>query len=172
MKLSIAIFISLVLHGLLFFYKEQSPKQSIMQTQVVRVQIQTDKSMPNSNKKLKQITKKLNQKADSKKEVLTQNKNGSLKKSEYILKVLNQIESKKFYPPKAKRLGHTGRVLLSFKILRNGQVRDLKIAKKSNFSSLNKAALSLIKSIEFFPPLPPKYTKEELILEVPIEYIN
>ena len=53
--------------------------------------------------------------------------------SEYLAKVQAKIEKNKVYPKVAKRLNQTGKVIVSFDILKDGKVTNIKIINKSKF---------------------------------------
>ncbi|XQC04867.1 TonB family protein [Arcobacter cryaerophilus gv. pseudocryaerophilus] len=70
--------------------------------------------------------------------------------SEYLAKVKNKIEKNKVYPKVAKRLNQTGKVIVSFDILKDGKVTNIKIINKSKFEKLDEASIELLTNIGFF----------------------
>lgn len=80
------------------------------------------------------------------------------------------INANRYYPRSAQRLGHTGRVVLSVVVAKNGQVLGAKIDEKSHFEGLNLAALKTIEKVGVFPPIPEALKIAKLDLEVPIVF--
>jgi periplasmic protein TonB len=56
------------------------------------------------------------------------------------------------YPPRARRMGWEGNVLLDFLLLAEGEVRDLRVARTSGHSVLDDAALVAVQRAAPFPP--------------------
>ena len=70
--------------------------------------------------------------------------------SEYLAKVQAKIEKNKVYPKVAKRLNQTGKVIVSFDILKDGKITNIKIIHKSKFEKLDEASIELLTNIGFF----------------------
>lgn len=87
----------------------------------------------------------------------------------YLSKVRNIIEAHKRYPLRARRLGIEGEVMVTFKIDRNGNARDIRILKKSPFHTFNRSAVKTISSSSPFPP-PPQRLLPPLRLAIKIDY--
>lgn len=79
--------------------------------------------------------------------------------SEYLAKVKNKIEKNKVYPKVAKRLNQTGKVIVSFDILKDGKVTNIKIINKSKFEKLDEASIELLTNIGFFEAIPNELNK-------------
>ncbi len=90
--------------------------------------------------------------------------------SEYLSKVRFHIEKNKIYPKTAKRLNQTGKVHVTFFILKDGKIKHCKIHKSSNFDSLDNAALEIFEKIASFEPIPEKLDKNSWEITVPIVY--
>lgn len=57
------------------------------------------------------------------------------------------------YPPRAKRFGWAGRVVVAFTLLAHGAIRDLRIIERSQFELLDEAALEAVRrAAPFHPP--------------------
>ncbi|MGQ9744427.1 MAG: energy transducer TonB [Dissulfurimicrobium sp.] len=69
------------------------------------------------------------------------------------------------YPMMARKMGWSGRVVVSFTVLDDGHVEDIKVVETSGFNILDKNA---IKTIEKTAPFPRPPVKAELI--IPIVY--
>lgn len=90
--------------------------------------------------------------------------------SEYLSKVRYRIEKNKTYPKIAKRLNQTGKVHVTFLILKDGKIKHCKIHKKSSFESLDKAAIEIFDKISKFEPIPEELNKSAWEITVPIVY--
>ncbi len=81
---------------------------------------------------------------------------------DYIKKL---IEKNIKYPARALRMGWTGRVLVSFTILENGHVANMKILSSSGYDLLDENILDTIKTVEPFPKPP-----VSALLKIPFDY--
>ena len=90
--------------------------------------------------------------------------------SEYLAKVQAKIEKNKVYPKVAKRLNQTGKVIVSFDILKDGKVTNIKIINKSKFEKLDEASIELLTNIEFFEAIPNELNKTVWNIQIPINY--
>jgi protein TonB len=63
-----------------------------------------------------------------------------------------------------------GKVHLFFVISKDGQIKNVKIVKDSNFKRLNEAALEILSKINKFEPIPEKLNKNSWEITVPIIY--
>lgn len=80
----------------------------------------------------------------------------------YIKKI---IEKNLTYPRRAQRMGWTGRVVVSFDVLKNGHVRDIRIIKSTGYDLLDSNLVETIQKVEPFPKPPLSVT-----LNIPIIY--
>ena len=90
--------------------------------------------------------------------------------SEYLSKVRFHIEKNKTYPKIAKRLNQSGKVHVTFLILKDGKIKHCKVHKSSNFESLDNAAIEIFDRISSFEPIPEKLDKNSWEITVPIVY--
>src|SRR5574344_1927602 len=90
--------------------------------------------------------------------------------NEYLAKVKNKIEKNKVYPKVAKRLNQTGKVTVSFDILKDGKVTNIKIINKSKFEKLDEASIELLTNIGFFEAIPNELNKTVWNIQIPINY--
>jgi TonB family protein len=67
--------------------------------------------------------------------------------------------------PVAAKLGQKGRVGVVFEILRDGSVPQLRLVATSGADPLDRAAVGSIQASNPFPPLPPEFTGEHLVLQ-------
>jgi len=87
-------------------------------------------------------------------------------KKRYIDLVYEKIEENKFYPEIERERGHQGDVYIKFTILKNGNIKNLKIVKKCNYKYLNRAAVETVKSSVPFPPLPDKMDEMKILINI------
>ncbi len=92
-------------------------------------------------------------------------------KERYLYELRTLIEGRKIYPRFARSLRETGRVMVRFQVLRDGQIEGIELASGSSFQRLNQAAIELIKGIGKYRPIPGELVADKLTLELPIEYI-
>ncbi len=84
--------------------------------------------------------------------------------------IRQKIEKKKRYPRNAKRRRDEGIVKVAFTISKNGTLSKLRIHQSSGVQSLDKAALSAVKKVGRFPPIPPALNKNFINYIIPIAY--
>ena len=90
--------------------------------------------------------------------------------SEYLAKVKNKIEKNKVYPKVAKRLNQTGKVIVSFDILKDGKITNIKIIHKKKKKKLDEASIELLTNIGFFEAIPNELNKTVWNIQIPINY--
>lgn len=83
----------------------------------------------------------------------------------YLRSVLNR---KKHYPIKAKRLGDEGTVVVKVELDNFGKLKELFLKQSSKSSTLDKAALSLVKRSAPFKK-PPEFL-DDLVFDVSLEW--
>ncbi|CAA6807416.1 MAG: Unknown protein [uncultured Campylobacterales bacterium] len=79
--------------------------------------------------------------------------------------IFQAIKKVQKYPRMAKKMKIEGRVKVSFRLLKNSNIQDIKIVKSAH-NILNKDAIKTIKMASLFFPSP----KEDLTLVIPIVY--
>ncbi|BAK72709.1 energy transducer TonB [Arcobacter sp. L] len=90
--------------------------------------------------------------------------------NEYLAKIRMLIEKNKIYPKSAKRLNQMGKVHVCFVVSKNGQIKNVRIVKKSSFEKLDEAAIEILTKISNFEPIPDKLNKNSWEITVPIVY--
>jgi len=80
----------------------------------------------------------------------------------YKTAILKKVDENKIYPPVARRLGHDGRVLVSFAIKSDGSISDLSAIEGTKHSELIKAALDSVRHSSPFNPIPVKLNVSQL----------
>ena len=77
----------------------------------------------------------------------------------YYLEIIKNKITKNWYPQKG--IGEA-EIVVFFKILKDGKIRDMSIEDSSDISFLDRSALRAIANSEPFPPLPPAFGKDYL----------
>lgn len=148
--------------------------------QVFHVSIQlNEKEIQTLQKTLKKVstkkqkTRKKTVKKLVQKKVVTREKvtkvEGQEVLNKYFIELRKFIEKKKYYPKRAIRMRQAGSVEICLEIDEKGHFHAIKIKNPSKFKTLNKAALSLVKEISRFKPLP-KEMGEKVTLNIPLKY--
>lgn len=88
----------------------------------------------------------------------------------YLARIKAKIEKNKVYPRSAKRLKQTGKVIISFDILKDGTIKNVKIVEKSKFAKLDLASIELLLKIASFEAIPLELNKTVWNISVPINY--
>ncbi len=83
--------------------------------------------------------------------------------------ILKKIERLKRYPAEARLDRAEGKVVVKVVIYENGQVSDIEVVKSSGFSSLDQAAVEVLRQAEPFH-LPRPLGRPTLTLRIPINY--
>jgi TonB family protein len=89
----------------------------------------------------------------------------------YLAQILVAIRTnwQSVYPESA-RLGRRGRVTLAFIIAKNGRVDKVTMPTQSGTDALDRAAIAAISASNPFPPLPPDFKGDRIVLEVNFVY--
>ncbi len=90
--------------------------------------------------------------------------------SRYRNSIKELINSHKIYPRIARRKGIEGVVMVSFVILRNGLLKDIRLITSSDYEILDKAALETINNANPFLPFPDNINKKELWLKLALSF--
>lgn len=88
----------------------------------------------------------------------------------YLYELHRLIDGRKVYPSLAKRMRETGKVLVQFDILQDGQIQNVRVTSPSSHARLNEAASQLIAGIKAYRPLPKSAGRESLSVTVPVDY--
>ncbi|MRR06895.1 MAG: TonB family protein, partial [Deltaproteobacteria bacterium] len=86
-------------------------------------------------------------------------------RAEHFAYIKRIIEQNITYPKRAQRMGWTGRVVVSFDVLKNGHVQDIRIVKSSGYELLDSNLVETIRKTGPFPRPPVSVT-----LKMPITY--
>jgi len=88
----------------------------------------------------------------------------------YSAFISEQIRKRKYYPSVARRNGITGRVLVEFTVLSDGQVINEQATEDEGNALLENAALRTLRRVGKLPPFPPDIRQSQLRLIKPIVY--
>ncbi len=94
------------------------------------------------------------------------------KYQEYFMHIKRKIEFYWEYPPVAARQGQQGRLKISFVIRKDGTVKvdDIELAKGSNYSMLDDAAVTAIRLASPFNPFPKGFEADDITIKGSFEY--
>ena len=84
---------------------------------------------------------------------------------EHYAYIRELIEKNLSYPPRARKMGWTGRVVVCFQVLKNGRVDKVRIKNSSGYEILDSNVVDTIHDVEPFPR-PPEWVE----LSMPIIY--
>lgn len=154
--------------------KKKVPKEKIIKKEIEKQVKKVEKKIEKIVKKeipklIPTITKKIHRKVVPKKDIISTSTR-NLIKNEYLSKLRKEIEKNKIYPKRAKRLKQQGKVVVSFILSKNGEIKNINLENASNFKRLNKAALELLEKIAKFEPIPKELEKNNWKIEIPINY--
>jgi periplasmic protein TonB len=85
--------------------------------------------------------------------------------NEYFLFIKERIVRNLVFPPAARRMGWSGKVLISFIVCRDGQVSEIRIVESTGYPVLDRSAVDTIRKVAPFPKAP-----VEAELTMPIVY--
>ncbi len=91
-------------------------------------------------------------------------------RSLYKAELRGIIDQNKYYPPISKRLGHEGSVVVSFTLLEDGSIIDLRIESPSRYQALNSSALDAVKKVKRFKPIPKELGDSKIELSIPVSF--
>jgi periplasmic protein TonB len=83
-----------------------------------------------------------------------------------------QIEQNKYYPPASRRLGQTGTVVVSFTLLEDGHIINVRIDTPSRYDRLNESALDAVKKVHVFKPIPKELGESQMDIKVPVKFFT
>ena len=90
--------------------------------------------------------------------------------SQYIFGLRQLIEQRKIYPSLSKKMGETGKVIVTLELQKDGTIRDIKIKDTSTFARLNQAALETVAQVQKYKPIPDHISEQQIKVEVPIQF--
>ncbi len=135
--------------------KEISQKPASQEREGKDLQAQTNKSMESPSKPTSSLK--------------DESRRAALEESflrERLSVISNIVQRRINYPPIARRMGWEGKVLVSFVLEPNGDIRDLKVLKGSGYEVLDKEALDAIRRSYRDFPKPPV----SVVVKLPINF--
>jgi TonB family protein len=183
------LFTSLILHlciGIVFdhFSTQVVPKKVIDSPVVFQIDFISKKEQPSQLEKVsplpnsKESTKKIlkQERLVKNQDIITETKSSVLKSQNnkavmatYTQQLKLYLEENKVYPRIALRLRQKGIVTIKVLINQNGKFSNIQVVSQSPFSSLNQAAMNLLRSLGQFKPLPAHYQGQQEFI-IPIAY--
>lgn len=151
-------------------------KRKIQKKVIKKVKKEPKKVEKRVEKMVKKMTPKIKPSVAKKvtpiisKEMIVTSATKNMIKNEYLLKLRTKIERNKIYPKRAKRLKQEGKVIVSFEIAKNGEIRSVSLKSGCSYKRLNDAAVKLLEKIAMFEPIPHELEKSSWAIEVPINY--
>ncbi|EQB35357.1 hypothetical protein M947_08730 [Sulfurimonas hongkongensis] len=91
-------------------------------------------------------------------------------KESFIAGLYEALNENKRYPKMAKRRKLEGVCEVSFTLNKDGSLRDIFLKEACGHSILDDAALKVVRSIEFYKPIPDSVSLTSLHLNIPIKY--
>jgi len=91
-------------------------------------------------------------------------------KESFIAGLYEMLNENKRYPKMAKRRKLEGVCEVSFTLNKDGRLKDVFLKEECGHSILDKAALRVVSSIEFYKPIPDSVSLTSLRLNIPIKY--
>ncbi len=113
-----------------------------------------------------------NLKIEENKNTQEENLKENISINKYISELREEINKNKSYPNISKRLKEQGKILISFRVLKNGVFTNVTVIKSSNYQRLDYAALDAIYITKEFRAFDKEINKEYLDLELPLEFIT
>ena len=92
--------------------------------------------------------------------------------TDYVKAIQRRIAATISFPYEARAQGWEGTVVLSLTLLSDGTLNNVVIRKSSGYSILDTDAVTTTQSVAPFAPFPPEIHMEELVVTIPIVYIQ
>lgn len=94
----------------------------------------------------------------------------SFKYISYFAGIKEKIEWAWVYPQKAQMSGQQGVLTMTFTILRNGSLKNVKLVRSSGYRLLDNAAMQAVRDAAAFAPMPETWEDKELTILANFEY--
>jgi protein TonB len=88
----------------------------------------------------------------------------------YLAELQRAIARHQQFPSEARRKRQTGVTTLSFVVQRDGRIRQVRVTKSSGNASLDEAAMTAMKRLSRFKPIPAVIDRQEWPMRVPIRF--
>ena len=120
----------------------------------------------NKNLKNSEVTQKIETQTNEEK---IEKENEYLRK--YKTELREEINKNKTYPTISRKLKEQGKVIVSFRVMKNGLFENIKLNGSSNIKRLDEAALNALYETKKFKPFENEINKEFVDFELPLEFI-
>ncbi|MCE2400963.1 energy transducer TonB [Candidatus Poribacteria bacterium] len=90
--------------------------------------------------------------------------------SEFLKRVRERIKEMQRFPPNVRNLEEGSSATIRFTLLRDGTIRDPKVASSSGSHVLDNAALAAVQNAEPYPPFPEAQSGNSIRLELPVVF--
>ena len=128
---------------------------------LVKEEIIENKNLKNSEVVQKTETHSNEEKIEKENEYLTK----------YKTELREEINKNKTYPTISRKLKEQGKVIVSFRVMKNGLFENIKLSGSSNIKRLDEAALNALYETKKFKPFENEINKEFVDFELPLEFI-
>ena len=136
-------------------------KEEIKTASLVKEEIIENKNLKNSEVAQKIETQSNEEKIEKENEYLTK----------YKTELREEINKNKTYPTISRKLKEQGKVIVSFRVMKNGLFENIKLSGSSNIKRLDEAALNALYETKKFKPFENEINKEFVDFELPLEFI-
>ena len=136
-------------------------KEEIKTASLVKEEIIENKNLKNS-----EVVQKIEMQSNEEK---IEKENEYLKK--YKTELREEINKNKTYPTISRKLKEQGKVIVSFRVMKNGSFENIKLNGSSNIKRLDEAALNALYETKKFKPFENEINKEFVDFELPLEFI-
>ena len=120
--------------------------------------------------KLTKTIKKTKAKANTNTKQANTSKEQNRRRDKYLANLREEINKNKYYPRISNRLKEQGVVTLSFRVFKNGKIKNIKIKQSSKKSRLNNAAIKAVEDTSGFKAFPKEIRKEYLDIDLKIGF--
>ena len=136
-------------------------KEEIKTASLVKEEIIENKNLKNSEVVQKTETHSNEEKIEKENEYL----------KKYKTELREEINKNKTYPSISRKLKEQGKVIVSFRVMKNGSFENIKLNGSSNIKRLDEAALNALYETKKFKPFENEINKEFVDFELPLEFI-
>ncbi len=89
---------------------------------------------------------------------------------QYKLTLSKLIDASKQYPRRAQRRNMEGKATVSFIIMRDGSVKEIRLVQSTGYKVLDNAVLEAIQSVSGKLPLPAEINRQQWKFKIPLSF--
>lgn len=89
---------------------------------------------------------------------------------QYMAELIMAIEQRKYYSRRAQRLRHEGKVVISFTVLADGTISNIRVQDSSGKSTLDSSGMKTLEKLAHFKPIPDELERTSWDFSIPIIY--